>query len=109
MIDQVFAGRLLPWANRAFFGFLALAIVGVILAYGLGAHTTMTTEILGHWFIALGAFGIKASYVARLAALDVLKPHPDGWLREVRPPNALSLVRLDSVESIETRDQRKSA
>ncbi len=109
MFDEVFAERLLVWANRAFFGFLALMIGGAVSAYGLGAHTTMASEVLGHWLIAVGAFGVKTSYIARLAALDVLKPHPDGWLREARPPKALPRLRLESVEAPDARGQRKSA
>jgi hypothetical protein len=99
MFDEVYAGRLLAWANRSFFGFLALVIAGAVSAYGLGAHTTLASEVLGHWLIALGALGVKTSYIARLAALDVLEPHPEGWLRESPPPKALPLLRLDPVES----------
>ncbi|MEE4173679.1 MAG: hypothetical protein V2I57_05450 [Xanthomonadales bacterium] len=109
MFDEVFAGRLLAWANRSFFGFLALVFGGAVSAYGLGANTTMTSEVLGHWFIAVGAFGVKTSYIARLAALDVLKPHPDGWQREARPPEALPLLRLDSVKAPAGNDLRRSA
>ena len=109
MFDRNFAGRLLGWANRALLGFLALTMGGGARAYGLGAHTTLTSEVLGHWFIAAGALGIKASYIARLAALDVIEPHPDGWLREARPPEALTPLRLGSVASPDTRDGRECA
>lgn len=109
MFNEVFAERLLGWANRSFFGSLALILGGAVSAYGLGAYTTMTSEVLGHWFIAVGAFGVKTSYIARLAALDVLKPDPDGWLREARPPEGLPLLRLEAVETPRTEDERRSA
>jgi hypothetical protein len=109
MMDRPFAERLLTWANRAFFLFLALAIGGAVIAYGLGTYTTMMKEVLGHWFIALGAFGVKSSYLARLAALDVLKPHPDGWQREARPPADLPRLGLDVVELPDHARHRKRA
>ena len=109
MFDQVFAARLLEWANRAFFGFLALGISGAVLAYGFGAYMTMALEGLGHWFIALGAFGVKTSYIARLAALDVLRPHPDGWLREAAPPDRLPRLKLVTVSPLPTSEGRKRA
>ena len=56
MFDRVFAGRLLVWATRALFGFLALGVGGALLAYGPGASATLAMEVLGHWFIAVGAF-----------------------------------------------------
>ena len=109
MLDRGFAERLLRWATRGFFGFLALLTAGALLAYGLGEPTTLAMKLPGHAFIALGAMGLKVSYVARLAALDVIKPHPDGWQREVRPPKALPLLRLDSVRSPDVRNDRKRA
>ncbi len=109
MLDRPFAERLLGWANRAFFLSLGLLIGGAVIAYGLGANTALLMEVLGHWLIALGALGVKVSYIARLAALDVLKPHPDGWLREARPPADLPRLSLDVVESPDDRTHRKRA
>lgn len=105
MLNQDFAARLLPWATRSFFISFSVLLAGVGVAYGLGERSTMTLELLGHWFIALGAVGIKMSYFARLAALDVLKPHPDGWLREAPEPESLPRLEVDTIEPPPTRKQ----
>ena len=109
MFNQEFAERLLWWATRSLFVFLALGISGAVLAYGLGDRTTLLHEVLGHWFIAVGALGVKTTYIGRLAALDVLVPDPDGWLREARPPSRLPSLRLESVRSPEAEGERKRA
>ena len=109
MFERNFAERLLRWASRGFFGFLALVSVGALLAYGPVEHTTMAMKVLGHAFVALGAFGLKVSYLARLAAMDVLKPHPEGWQREMGAPERLPMLRLESVNAPEAEKDRKSA
>ena len=97
MLNKEFAARLLPWATASFFLSLFVLLSGVGVAYGLGSRSTMVLEMLGHWFIALGAMGVKVSYIARLAAQDVLRPHPDGWRREAPKPEALTRLNLERV------------
>jgi hypothetical protein len=109
MFNQEFAERLLWWATRALFVFLALGISGAVIAYGLGDRTTLLLEVLGHWLIAVGALGVKTTYIGRLAALDLLAPDPDGWQRELRPPARLPSLRLESVRSPEAEGGRKRA
>ncbi len=88
MFDQSFAVRLRRWATVLFFSALGILVLGAGLAYGLD-QPGMAVEVVGHWFIALGAFGVKVGYIARLAALDVLEPDPEGWTREAPPPARL--------------------
>lgn len=109
MLDRDFSERLLRWANRSLMGFLGLGLSGVVVAYGLGEKTTLMAEVLGHWLIAVGALGVKVSYIARLAALDVLRPDPDGWLREAKPPSHLPTVNLGEVRAPDTQSNRKRA
>jgi len=89
MFDVSFAGRLLQWSTRAICFAFFLLVGGVVLAYGLGywlgIQASMGWQMVGHYLIGSGAMGIKVSYIARLAALDVLSPDPEGWPSELQP------------------------
>jgi hypothetical protein len=107
MFNTRFAERLLHWATASLLLSLVVLAAGVLLAYGLES-ASMPTEVVGHWLIALGAFGVKTTYIARLAAQDELDPHPEGRGRESLPPRALVPLRVSTVDDPETR-RRDSA
>lgn len=96
MFNLTTAGRLLRWATVSFYLSLSILGAGILLAYGLHAPA-MSTEVVGHWFIALGAFGAKTTYIARLAALDELEPHPEGRGRESRTARELAPLRVGAL------------
>jgi len=85
MLSHAFARRLLTWSTPVMFACLSLLVAGVALAYVWSETTSIPVQVMGHWFVGVGAFGIKTFYIARLAALDVLEPHPEGWLGHVLP------------------------
>lgn len=82
MLSDTFARRLLGWSTPALLAGLGLILGGIFLAYAGARSVPLPLQVVGHWFIGLGAFGLKTFYIARLAALDVLAPHPEGWLSE---------------------------
>lgn len=82
MLEIGFARRLVSWGNAGVFAGLAFLALGVCLAYVLDEALPFHVQLLGHLMVGLGAFGLKGGYIARLAALDVLKPHPEGWRSE---------------------------
>lgn len=93
MLDVTFAHDLLKWSTRAIFYSFTVLLFGVCLGYLFDQYLSMGWQAVGHFFIASGAFGIKVSYIARLAAMDVLNPHPEGWIAAMRPARTGRVVR----------------
>lgn len=107
MFNLTTAERLLRWATASFYLSLFILGAGILLAYGLNAPA-MSAEVVGHWFIALGAFGAKTTYIARLAALDELEPHPEGRGRESGTTREFAPLRVGAVPG-PTAEHRRSA
>lgn len=107
MFNHAHAERLLKWATASFFLSGLVLSAGALLAFGPGS-VPMSAEVVGHWFIALGAFGLKTTYIARLAALDELDPHPEGRGRESGPGRDLSPLRVAAVRE-PSAERRRSA
>ena len=85
MLESDFAKRLLFWGNAAVLAGLLCLLLGGGLAYALAKGLPHSAQVLGHLLVGVGAFGLKGGYIARLAGLDVLRPHPEGWLSESGP------------------------
>jgi hypothetical protein len=83
MFDSVFAQRLLAWSTIALIYSISVLTLGVGLAYLFDTHLSMGWQAVGHYLIGAGAFSVKVSYIGRLAALDVLQPHPEGWMSQL--------------------------
>lgn len=83
MFDSAFAQRLLKWSTLALTFSIFILLLGILLGYVLDPRLSMGWQMVGHYLIGAGALGIKLNYIARLAALDVLQPHPEGWVAEL--------------------------
>jgi hypothetical protein len=87
MLDIDFAKRLLGWGDAGLLAGLVLLFTGAMLAYVLDDGLSTGVQALGHLMVGIGGLGLKSGYVMRLAALDVLEPHAEGW-RSLWPGNA---------------------
>jgi len=83
MFDRDFAQRLLSWSGIALVFSLSVLTLGVVLGYVVDSWVSIGWQAVGHYLIGAGAMGIKLNYIARLAALDVLQPHPEGWMSQL--------------------------
>lgn len=83
MFDSAFAQRLLDWSSVALIYSISILALGVTLGYFLDSHLSIGWQAVGHYLVGAGALGIKLNYIARLAALDVLQPHPEGWVSQL--------------------------
>lgn len=89
MFNRSLAQRLVRRGLGVFIISFIVFLSGVGIAYGPFEAAGIAVLVAGHMLIVLGVIGIKVGYFMRLAAQDVLDPHPDGWLREGPSPDAL--------------------
>ncbi len=83
MFDIAFAQRLLKWSGIALIFSISILMLGIVLGYVFDSRVSIGWQAVGHYLIAAGALGIKLNYIARLAALDVLQPHAEGWMSQL--------------------------
>lgn len=93
MFDHAFAQRLLKWSGLALIFSISILTLGVVLGYVIDSHVSIGWQAVGHYLIGAGALGIKLNYIARLAALDVLQPHAEGWMSQLKRSRP-QLIRL---------------
>jgi hypothetical protein len=103
MLKIPVARRLKRWGTNGLFVSLAVLALGASLAYVAYESLPISVQFLGHLLVGIGGVGLKSGYIMRLAALDALEPHPEGWQSLEGRKRSLAVVPEGAVNPMRSR------